>query len=307
MPLHADASLFELLIPNGASRSFDEALQAALALCARDGLEILPEARTQLLAYGRQTQLAAVLFHGLTNNPAQYTQFAPLLHAHGVNVLVPRLPEHGYRDRLTTRIAAVSAGQLLAVAAEAVTIAGGLGERVAVLGISMGGLIAAYFAQFHAVDIAVPVAPSFALLRLPYGANRILRRIALALPNAFVWWDPRLRTNEVPITAYPRFSTHALARSLGIGEVVYAAAGREPPLARRIVTIVNRNDPAVNNAVTARISAAWSAHRAGITYVELTGLPRMHDIVDPQQPHTKTDRVYPKLLEALDVVPQPRP
>jgi alpha-beta hydrolase superfamily lysophospholipase len=297
-----------ILPSSSAPLSFDEALRAARAFGARDGLEILPQARTRLLACGERTPIAAVLFHGLTNNPAQFAQFAPLLHAHGVNVFVPRLPGHGERDRMTTRIAAVTAEQLLAAASEAVTIAGGLGERVAVLGISMGGLIAAYFAQFEAIDVAVPVAPSFALLRLPYRLNIILGRIALALPNAFVWWDPRLRSSEPPVTAYPRFPTHVLARTLGIGDAVYAAARRVPPLARRIVTIVNRSDPAVNNAVTARVSAAWSARKAaGIEYVELTNLPRMHDIVDPQQPQARTGLVYPRLLEALDIVPQLRP
>jgi alpha-beta hydrolase superfamily lysophospholipase len=245
-----------------------------------------------------------VLFHGLTNNPAQYAQFAPLLHARGVNVFVPRFPEHGLRDRMTVRNAGVTAEQLLAVASEAVAIAGGLGKRVAVVGVSMGGLIAAYFGQFRAIDVAVPIAPSFALLRLPYAVSGILKRIALALPNAFVWWDPRTRASELPATAYPRFSTHALARSLSIGDAVYAAAQRQAPLARRIVTIVNRDDPAVNNSVAARVSAAWSAHKPdGVEYVELAGLPRMHDIVDPQQPSASTDLVYPKLLTALDVVP----
>ena len=284
--------------------SYHEALEAARVFCARDDAEILPDARTRLLEWGEQTTLAAVLFHGLTNNPAQYAQFAPLLHAHGINVFVPRFPEHGDRDRMTTRNAGVTAQQLLAVGSEAIAIAGGLGQRVAVVGISMGALVAAYFAQFQAIDIAVPIAPSFALLRLPYAVSGVLKRIALALPNAFVWWDPRARGSELPVTAYPRFSTHALARSMSIGDTVYAAAERDAPLARRIVTVVNRDDPAVNNHVTARVSAAWSAHKPdGVEFVELAGLPRMHDIVDPQQPRARTDLVYPKLLAALDVVP----
>jgi len=257
---------------------------------------------------GRKTALAVVLFHGLTNNPAQYAQFAPLLHEGGVNVLVPRFPEYGYRDRMTTRTAAVTPERLLAVASEAVAIAGGLGQRIAVLGISMGALVAAYVAQFRAVDAAVLVAPSFALLHLQHFVCRILERVALALPSAFIWWDPRARESERAVTAYPRFSTHALARSLSIGDTVYAAAQRRAPLARRIVTLVNRADPAVNNAVAARVCAAWSTQKPGaVEYVELTGLPRMDDIVDPQQPRARTDLVYPKLLAALDVVPELRP
>jgi dienelactone hydrolase len=253
-----------------------------------------------VLEYGAQTALAAVLFHGLTNNPAQYARFAPLLHARGVNVFVPRFPEYGYRDRMTTRNATVTAERLLAVASEAVAIAGGLGRTVAGLGISMGALVAAYVAQFRAIDAAVLVAPSFALLRLPQPVCRILERIALALPNAFIWWDARARESEPPATAYPRFSTHALAHSMRIGDTVYAAAQRRAPLASRIVTMVNPKDPAVNNPVSAKVCAAWSARKPGaVEYVELMGLPPMHDVVDPQQPHARTDLVYPKLLAAL--------
>jgi alpha-beta hydrolase superfamily lysophospholipase len=284
------------------ARSYAAALERASAVMARDGPEILPQARTTLIERGHATPLAIVLFHGLTNNPAQYTRFAPLLYERGLNVFIPRMPEHGYRDRLTTANASVTAELLVGAANEAVDIACGLGERVAVLGISAGGLLAAHFAQFREIAIAVPVAPSFALLQLPYGVSRFVERIGLRLPNAYIWWDPRVRENQLPVTAYPRFSTHALMQSLRIGDAVYDAARRQPPLAARIVTIVNRADPAVNNEVTKSVCAAWSTWNAGsVTYVELTNLPTNHDIVDPQQPKACTERVYPKLLEALGI------
>ncbi|MGA9945727.1 MAG: alpha/beta fold hydrolase [Candidatus Cybelea sp.] len=269
---------------------------------ARDGEHILPQARTQLLERGAETPLAVVLLHGLTNNPAQYARFAPLLHERGVNVFVPRFPRHGHRDRLTTRTAEVTAEMLLDAAAEAVDIGCGLGSRVAVLGISLGGVLAAHVGQFRAIDRAVPVAPIFALPHLPYWLSRLAQRIALTLPNAFLWWDPRVRADAPPATAYPRFSTRALAQMLRIGDAVDAAARRRPPLAAHIVTLVNRNDPAVNNAVTKRISEFWSRRKpAGVEYVELMDLPTLHDIVDPGQPQACTEVVYPKLLRALGV------
>ncbi len=263
---------------------------------------MLPQARSVLLTHGKRTPLAVVLFHGLTNNPAQFVQFAPLLHARGVNVFVPRLPAHGDRDRLTSSIAAVTAETLLRAAGESVEVAQGLGERLAVLGVSMGGLLASYFAQFRAIARAVPVVPSFALLRLPYAVSRLFARVVLALPNRFLWWDPHVRARELPVTAYPRFSTHALMQSLRIGDAVYAEARRRAPLAQRIVTVVNPLDPIVNNGVTERVSDLWSAwNPGGVEYVELAGLPRRHDIVDPAQPWARTELVYPKLLQALGI------
>jgi alpha-beta hydrolase superfamily lysophospholipase len=269
---------------------------------ACDGANILPQARTILLEHAAATPLAVVLFHGLTNSPAQYAQLAPELYNRGVNVLVPRLPDHGFRDRLTTAIAALTAETLIASATEAVDLACGLGERVGVLGISMGGLLAAYAAQFRDVAVAVPVAPSFALLHLPYPISRAVAAIGRRLPNRFLWWDPREGASKPPITAYPRFPTHALMQTLRIGDAVYAAARKQPPLADRIVVVVNPRDPAVNNAVARSVVTAWSARKENVAeYVDLTDLPLNHDIIDPQQPLARTDLVYPKLFDALGI------
>lgn len=291
-------------IASDPAQSYAEAIARAQAFMARDDASILPQARTALLSHGSQRPLALVLLHGFTNNPAQYAEFAPLLYERGANVFVPRMPEHGDRDRMTTRLRNLTAGTLLASANEAVDIACGLGERVAVLGISMGGSLAAYFAQFRALALAVPVAPDFALLQLPYAISHLLERVLLLVPNFFLWWDPRARLHQRPHTAYPRFPTRALAQTLRIGDDVYAAARVTPQLATQIVTIVNRCDPAVNNDVTRAICSEWQGwNRQGVAYVELTDLPQNHDIIDPENPLARTGLVYPKLLDALSVSP----
>jgi esterase/lipase len=287
-------------IASSPATSYAEALDRAQAFMAHDDASILPQARTALLTHGAQRPLAVVLFHGFTNNPAQYAAFAPLVFERGANVFVPRMPEHGDRDRMTTRLAHLTAQMVLASANEAVDIACGLGERVAVLGISMGGSLSAYFGQFRPIEVAVPVAPDFALLRLPYPISRLLARVVLLLPNFFMWWDPRAGIHQLPHTAYPRYATHALMQTLRIGDEVYAAARQHPQLAKRIVTIVNHADPAVNNQVTRALVSEWRAwNRDGATYVELRDLPENHDIIDPENPLARTHLVYPKLLEAL--------
>lgn len=284
------------------ARSFADALERARAVSARDDENVLPAARTALLDCGDRTELAVVLIHGFTNNPAQYAAFAPLLQQRGVNVFVPRMPEHGLADRMTARIAHVTAEDLIEAAGEALDIACGLGERVGVLGISMGGSLAAYFAQHRRLDISVPVAPDFALLQLPYGVSRAFARILALLPNTFVWWDPRQRRNQRPLTAYPRFPTHALAQTLRVGDDVFASAQSSRQAATRIVTVVNRCDPAVNNEATECVSRAWSGwNPGGVDYIELRRLPENHDIVDPANPAARTDLVYPELLAALGV------
>jgi esterase/lipase len=282
------------------ARNYDDALARARAFMALDDANVLPAARTVLLDHGKRTPLAVVLLHGFTNNPAQFVQFAPALHARGINVFVPRMPDHGDRDRLTDRIATLTAEALLASASEAVDIAGGLGDRVGVLGISMGGTLAAYFAQFREIALAVPVAPDFALLQLPYPVSRAFARLFLLLPNFFTWWDPRQRAHQRPLTAYPRFSTRALMETLRVGDEVYRAVRHHRQAAARIVTIVNRCDPAVNNEVTQAVALAWSRwNPSGTDYVEMRRLPENHDIVDPANPLARTELVYPTLLDAL--------
>jgi pimeloyl-ACP methyl ester carboxylesterase len=242
-----------------------------------------------------------VLFHGLTNNPNQFRAFAERLHANGSNVLVPRMPYHGYADRMTKALAQLTAEGLIGAANAAVDEARMLGERVAVLGISMGGLLCAHIAQFRAdVAVSVPVAPDFGLLRFPRDVTALLSRLLLKVPNLFLWWDPRVRGRMLPDTAYPRFATHALMQTLRVGNIVYDAAARERAAAGRICVVVNPRDPAVNNAAAYATVERWRKIRE-VEYVELPGLKANHDIIDPGNPEQQIDVVYPKLLGILNL------
>ncbi len=281
--------------------SFDEAVQRAQAVIARDDERITPAAHTKLLHHNERRPIAVVLLHGLTNHPGQYAEFAPQLYARGANVYVPRMPYQGYKDRMTTALAALTAEELVAAAYDAVDVACGLGERVAVLGISAGGLQCAYLGQYRDdIAVSVPVSPDFALLQLPYGVSKLLEWLILHVPNLFLWWDPRIREAQRPKTAYPRFPTHALAQTMRIADAVFDAARAKKAQAQRITTIVNRADPAVNNEVTQEVVTEWKGLRKeGIDYVELRNLPENHDIIDPDNPHAAIDVVYPKLIAAL--------
>lgn len=271
------------------------------AMQALDDERILPQARTALLDHGGRAPLAVVLLHGFTNHPGQYREFAPLVHARGANVLVPRMPEQGDRDRLTRRMSRLTAEALLERASAALDIACGLGERVCVAGISSSGLLCAYFGQYRAdVARAVAIAPVFSMLRLSYRASYALTHLMLALPDMYLWWDPRAKEQQRPATAYPWFSTRALAQTMRIGENVHAQSRRAAPAASSIVFVTNQQDPAVNNAVTHDVARAWAKHNsAGVRELEFTNLPRNHDIIEPDNPNARTDIVYPQLLDIV--------
>jgi hypothetical protein len=260
---------------------------------------ILPQAYTQLYDCGERTPLAVVLLHGLTNHPGQFVQFAPLVRELGANVFVPRLPEQGDRDRMTTRLENLTAEMLLASAGEAVDIACGLGERVCVLGISTSALLCAYFVQ-HRADVAhaIAVSPVFALLKFPYPASRLIGGAMRRLPNAFIWWDPRNKENIMPPTGYPRFSTHALGDCLLLADDVWDASRAEPFAGGRATVLTNERDPAVNNRAADGVALAWQRYRRETTQAyRFTDLPEDHDIIDPQNATPRTDIVYPVLMQ----------
>jgi alpha-beta hydrolase superfamily lysophospholipase len=283
--------------------SYDEGMARLRPIMDRDDERIARNARTALYLHGTRAPWSVVLFHGFTNHPGQYVDFAPELYVLGANVVVPRMPFHGYADRMTDALKALTAEMLIATAYEAVDAAAGLGERVAVAGISMGGSISAYLAQYRAdVATSMPIAPDFGLLKLPRWALDVLCPVVLALPNVFFWWDPRIKEKQVPKTAYPRFPTHALMQTVRIGSAVYRAANHEPARAARIATVVNTHDPAVSNSVTLEVVRRWQRFRSsGIEYIELTDLPENHDIIDPENPQARTGLVYPKLIDALAI------
>ena len=289
--------------------NYEEAVTQAKAVMARDDERIAPYAKTLLIEHGRQTPWCVVLFHGLTNNPAQYAKLAPMIENLGHNVFAPRMPYHGYADRLTNDLKKLTAEDPTRCADEAVDIATGLGGQVAVMGISLGGIQCAYLGQYRAdVALSVPIAPDFGVLQFNHGYVRMLQAALRLLPNFFLWWDPRLRERMAPVTAYPRFPTKALLASIELANEVYAIAKTAAPKAGRINTVVNRSDPAVSNAVTHEVVAAWQARRPhGIDWVELTGLPENHDIVDPNNPSQRIDVVYPKLVQLVTEPPRYSP
>src|SRR5947209_12395254 len=75
------------------------------ALAALDGPDVNPACRTRVYTHGAPTERVIVCLHGLTNCPAQFDSLARLAYASGSNVIVPRLPMHGYADRMTPALA----------------------------------------------------------------------------------------------------------------------------------------------------------------------------------------------------------
>jgi pimeloyl-ACP methyl ester carboxylesterase len=282
-------------------RSYEHAQERLAQFLARDHDGIGELGRTLVFDHGRRTERATLLFHGLSASPRQFIEVARALHERGHNVLVPRLPRHGYGDRLSAALADMNAAQLKACAADTLEMARGLGERVTVAGFSLGGLLAAYLGQFNDVQRVVAISPFLGVSFVPsffrlHFANWLLRR-----RNRFYWWDPLLRERQLPEHGYPRYASHALAHGLTLAHELMEAAEKQAPQAQEIVVVINTREPAVNNRAIMKLVKKWRVHKPEAVRVHrLTGLPIAHDIVEPKRYPEIARRVLPVLVELID-------
>jgi hypothetical protein len=241
--------------------------------------------------------------HGITSSPVQFRDLGALFFARGYNVFIPRMPRHGYTDRLTRDHANLTSAEFTAYASQTVEIARGLGDHLTVAGLSVSGVLAAWCAQARAdVDLAVPIAPAFAPHGVPYQLVRGLTTLARTLPNFFVWWDFRRRARTGPTCSYPRFSTRAMAQSFELGREIFRAAQTRPPACPQILAITNRGDMAVNNNATRAMVRRWRNHAPAAVreYSFGADLGRLHDIIGPYQEYARVDYVYPILFDLID-------
>jgi len=283
--------------------SYADAIEIVTGLQNLDGPNVNPACRTRLYTHGRRTKRALVLLHGFTNCPAQFDGLGRRFFEHGWNVLIPRYPRHGYTDRLNTAIAELREEQLLAVANRSADAGTGLGERLTVAGLSLGGILTGYLAQTRdQVERAVLIAPMFGLKPIPGPALAALARTANVVPNFYIWWDAKAKDRIGPPHGYPRFATRAYAALFGAGSKVTAAARHSRPKAGSIAVITNAAEPRLDNRFTKRLVENWRHHGAKVETFEFPaseGLP--HDLIDPvANPPSVLERSYPVVTRFIE-------
>ena len=285
--------------------SYAESMERVRVLRAREVADprINPDCSSIILEHGQRVRRSIVCMHGITSSPVQFHDFGALFHARGYNVVIPRMPRHGYKDRLTTDHGKLTVAEYQAYVSEAVEIGRGLGEHLTVAGLSVSGVLAAWCGQTRTdLDLAVPIAPSFAPRGVPLRFIPALIQLLRLLPNLFIPWDFRNPVPRAPGCSYPRFSTHAMAESFRLGIDVLHAATRQPPAAGSILMVTNPGDIAVDNAATRAVVQQWRKHASARVREYAFGpeLGKMHDIIGPYQPNARVDYVYPILFNLID-------
>ena len=281
---------------------YADALRLVDSLRAQESSAIASECRTELRTHGGRTRHVVVLLHGLTNCPAQFDSLGQIAYARGANVFIPRLPRHGFADRMSDELAHADAEELRAFTDRVLDVAQGLGDTVTVVGLSVGGTLVAWAAQERRdVDRAVLIAPMLGVEMAPGRWTPVVARLTGALPNLFFWWDAKVKQQlPGPRHVYPRFSTRSVAATLKIGWMIREDAVRDAPGCRSLTMVTVGGDKAVDNGLCAEVVRAWRRHGVDVVTWEFpAALHLNHDIVDPAQVGGNPSITYPVLSRII--------
>jgi len=209
---------------------------------------------------------------------------------------VPRLPHHAERGKDASELARLTAAELCRTGDAAVDIAAGLGDSVIVVGLSVGGTVAAWTAEHRAeVRRAVVIAPPFEVAHVPSMLERPLVNFGSHVPNV----SHRATADTARPDRDPGFATHGLAQVLRLGLAVRRDADRFSPATTEVLFLVNANDHTVKTAPVIDLARAWNRRGTAVTVYEFPdSLALPHNIVDPINRPVKSGAVYP-VLEAL--------
>jgi len=278
------------------------------ALMAEEGELIAPACKTQFLSHGEPTPTVHVLLHGYTNAPAQFRELARAYFEDGANVLVPRVPYHGYADPLTRELSNLTPDVLGQFCDEIAGAAAGLGERLVVTGLSLGGLLAGYFGKMRDETAEVRlVAPFIQPKGVPAWVDAPFDAAMSVLPDVYSWWNPRLQEKEVAGTwATPKFSLKAVSAQIALRRQMEHLDSPRSTRLERVLLVVNDNDIAVRNDIARRFVAGQLEPLSDTTDVaELKkALGFTHDVFEPNGDNRdRMDSVRDEVWPLLGLTP----
>ncbi len=267
-----------------------------------DGPNVNPVCRTRVHTHGKRVERSLVLLHGFTNCPQQMDALGKQFFDRGWNVVIPRYPRHGYTDRLNNAIAELRAEHLIALASRSAEIGAGLGERLTIAGLSLGGILTGYLAQTReGIERAVLIAPMLGLKPVPGPVLGVASRLAPRLPNFYMWWDSSQKERLGPTYGYPRFATHAYAALFEVGRMLVRSARATAPRSGSTAVVTNAAEPRLDNRYTYRLIEAWRSHGATVETYEFPVTDHLpHDLVDPGNTYQQTALVYPVLTRLVE-------
>ena len=277
------------------AKDYDEAVSRARLFERGDSIATA-SGRSVLRVHGHRTPRAVVLFHGLTNSPYQFRDLADSIYNAGDNVFIPRLPWHALPGGTQRELARLTATALRDVADASVDIASGLGDTVIVFGLSLGGTVAAWVAQFRSVDRVVIAAPALGVSHVTAVLETPLMNLGLRLPD-YSHDDP---ADPRRPDRMPGWCSRGIAQMMALGLAARRRASTVAPRTHTIRMLVNAHDQTVNRTLIDDLVASWRAKGAPVETYELSDTLRLpHDIVDPMEGGAKPSVTEPVILALL--------
>jgi esterase/lipase len=258
-----------------------------------------PVCRSIILHHNIRTQKSVILFHGLSSAPCQFLILGKQLFDLGYNVIIPRMPYNGFIDKQTKETNKLTKDILKKYAVNSINIANGLGEKVDVIGLSGGGILAAWLAQFYEINTSIIIAPLFNIKPVPDYLKFALCFISSALTNVFLKKSDKIIRNA-PSYIYSQQSLKSVAEFMKIGYEIKNDSNKHKFKSHKLIGLVNESDIAINNDTFIKQLHRWRNLNENVfdfTFSKDLNLP--HDLIDPNQKLQKCDVVYKKILEYL--------
>lgn len=285
--------------PNPVS-SFQEAINRINDIIDEEKPFVSEKGRTSFLTHNKKVEWVIVLFHGYTNCPWQYSELGRHFFKRGWNVYIPRMPHHGLPNKFTNEHAKLTASSLTTYADSVLDTARAFGDKLALVGISAGALLAGWSALSRRdVSKCVLIAPMFGFYGFPSFIMRPLMNMLLTLPNFFKWSEGAKKgTAKPPEHVYTRYSSRALGELLWLGFEVQRLLRTKQITDLSTNVLTNVNDTVVDNSITNRVLRLWQEKYPGSvsTYEFAKTLKLDHDCIDPDHENQRTDLVYPVIL-----------
>jgi pimeloyl-ACP methyl ester carboxylesterase len=283
--------------------SFQDTVKKVENIISSEGSDLHPLGHTRLLSHGKKTGAAVLWFHGYSSAPQQFIPLGEKCFELGMNVYIPRAPHHGLNDRLTEETRKLTEEELKAWAEESLQITRGLGDRVIVGGLSMGGAVTTWLAQeYPEIDLAIIIAPAIAYRVLPSFLLPVAIPVISWLPDSMHWWDAKLKENiEGADYNYAWVSMHGLAIFPRMGMEIRKLNRKTPPAAKEIWMVINDHDADVDGGYVQKVAEEWKAKKPDAihTYHFLDGLGIVHDCISVENSKQRVDIVYPVLLDII--------
>jgi esterase/lipase len=290
-PLQTTVELLETTIP---VNSFTTAVKKIRAMMHEEKALVDPKHNSILLTHGKKTHDVLTIFHGYTNSPPQFLRLALSFYEKGFTVYIPRLPEHGYKEKYYKRTDEMTATKLVDATNKFLDISQQLGDQVHVMGLSLGGVLATYAAQYRNITSAFIIAPS---LRI-YGINNGWLQLLRFFPGIFIPWTLSAY-NKTIATSYSHFSVKGMGESLYLANGILADAKRHTPKAREVTFLLNAQDKAISNDAVHQLQKEWEHHEFSNTTIFTIpkGIVNTHDIISPLEKGENINYVYPVILD----------